>query len=330
MKQNIIFALLLGAVLLLGFFSAGVASLLTEDPSGAVTEVPRTAGAAGVVYLSGSETGFDPMGDLHIFDGNALNTGFVSAKQRSVATAVAQALSSFGDSGQIDDDAAYDLNKAWALSRDGYIYANGWSYTDTAGNARLLDCIIDPIDCSVVYIRFWHEEEEQELSAQDVNRALDRFAEETTAFRYDYELFEQRMDQAYEKYYAEAGYENNGDIYEVASYPLISPSDRKSMAESLRVRCSLIRSLAEEITDSPLTLYWTYALGISTVEIDGFGQPGGIYDLIYTFIGTDDQPAKSYSVYKGRIYQTITVGRQKLITIFNITENCVEGFYAEK
>ncbi|MBQ3855878.1 MAG: hypothetical protein II762_04225 [Ruminococcus sp.] len=332
MKQNILFAILLAAVLLLGFFSAEAASLLGEDNSGQATVVQRNTGAAGAVYLSGGEIGFDPMGALHITGGNALNTGFVSAFQRSVSTALAQTMSSFRESGQIGDDYARELTKTWQISRDGFIYANHWKYLDTSEKECCMDFIIDPIDFSIVYARFWRDEQqEQEISAQEVNRSLDRLSEYSAVFHADIEVYNDRLNKAYDDYYSKNGYDiAPTDPNEIAAYPYITTSDRAEILNILKTRCSLMRSFAEEITDSPMLLYWTYLLGISTVDIENIGTPGGFYDLIYSFLDNPELPAKSYSVYKGRIYQTITSGRRKLIIIFNIAENCVEGFYVEK
>ena len=322
MKQNILFALLLAGVLLAGFLSAELISMVAGDSYSEAASVTRDPASAGAVYLSDSGMGFDPMRDILPSDSRT-----ASSKQRSVCTAMAAAMSSYSKASDIEENYAKDLVKSWRLSREGLIYVSRWSYLNSAAEERFMDCIIDPTDLSFIYIRFWAEEQ-SEPSAKEVNAALDRLGDMTASLPADYKALTSYFDRLYESYYKET--EPSGDETEdLLVYPEVDPADRSAATDTMKRRCQMMRKYSAVITDSPLMDYWSFSRGLSAVIMQDM-YPSGVENLVFYMMDHSNILATSYTAYDGRIYQTLAFGRKKVTVIFNIAGNYVEGFYDGK
>lgn len=356
MKHNIIFAVLTVAILISGFFAIDIVQILSnsnndEDFRG----IRKTEDNA--VYLSAEREIINPMASLKKSDKK------VSSDKRNIATAVVSAMSRYNKTTYIAWGIDIKLDEAWQDGGNDLIYIDKWKYRNYGRKSeRLLDCIINTKDYSIVYIRFYSEEV-HELPASDLNTGLEKIRNLSNEFYPNLEVIQLNMSDVLNDLKSQPKEweidENNEELiyndYEHEFYDYIGVG----YSSNINIIDNIIdREYLEKYTDmqkfvdfvypnSELHKFWLSSIDMCSITIVTHGYvefPENYIDenignitvnpvnfIINEFMYEIPQWfTPSYSTKEGRIYQTITLNDgNKVTVIYSVKEDMVEGFYFE-
>lgn len=335
MKHKIAFVMLLSVILLLGYYSVDIAEFFTNTSNLEQTKIPRDTSASGAIYISsGEDINFDPMSILEISDQHE-NYAVIDDWRIDyypagvVCENMLIYMSKYCNETEFQKPVSQPISDELKLSLNEYFYLDKYEYYNTKGELRYLDCIISLYEYRIIYLRYYSPHEATPESAV-IETALNDFSRYSTAF-YDPEKIwwwipgdiYDKINSAISDYYL--------DMVAIDwSYP------NESVNEYLESRFYIVSDIvsSELRTDSPLVEFWMKTKPFSMINfIDYDGIVKYVTGTVYVLDGISyydyDVVVPSYYVYNGSIYQSVYLGTNKLITIYNIENGYVEGFYAE-
>lgn len=338
MKHNIIFALLTAVILVSGFFTMDIVQYFNKSTSEESFQ-SISKGESNAVYLSSEREVINPTSIITPSEQE------ISPIYRDVATNIVRAMSRYNNTTYIAWGTDINLYDAWQYGGDNLIYVDKWKYINYGKKSeRLLDCIINTEDFNILYIRFYSEEK-HELSTNEINRGLDIISSESAEFypyvndiaqniedtlKYLRDVHEQEYDGVYNSEYihfydigqertaySDYNYYYNNNNY-ISSY--------NNMKEFVNYYFS----------DSELYKFWLSPLDISCIDIiynDGMYENTiiayPVHYLLDEFMQLSLWFHPSYSSKDGRIYQSMILNTGKLVVIYSVKEDMIEGFYFE-
>ncbi len=338
MKHNIIFALLTAVILVSGFFTMDIVQYFNKSTSEESFK-SISKGESNAVYLSSEREIINPMSLITPSEQE------ISPIYCDVATNIVRAMSRYNKTTYIAwGTDIHDLNDAWQYGGDNLIYVDKWKYINYGKKSeRLLDCIINTVDFNILYIRFYSEEK-HELSANEINRGLDVISSESAEFypnvngiaqaiedtlNYLQDVREQESDGMYNNEYI-----NFNDIglqrTEYSNYNYYNNNCYISSYNNMKEFVNYF------LYDSELYKFWLSPLDISYITIiynDGMYENEiiayPVHYLIDGFMQLSLWFHPSYSSKDGRIYQSMILNTGKLVVIYSVKEDMIEGFYFE-
>lgn len=328
MKHTIAFILLLAVILAFGYYSVDSADLFSQNSQLEQTHIPRSQAHNSAVYVEGEETGFRPMDILEDLD-SATCIPSNDKIIRNICTAIILVLSSYDENTECPDSFAEAFSNSLNYSNNGYVYTEKFEYENGKGQQRYLDCIFINDNYRLVYLRFYSPDN-YEPSSDEAEAALEYFDKDSTSFYssksdeiekllniiepdpyYDYESDYDKFDYSYNgfEFDLNIGKSNDfDDIYKHLNYVYNSTyidSDSKTMNFWIK-SCMLSRYIVNE---------GSYYLSCVSHIVEGI-------------MISDSFSEPEYTIHQGRIYQTVQFGGNQLITIYNIAEDRIEGFFA--
>lgn len=331
MKYNILFAILLAVILSVGFYSMDLADILIENSAQQTDVIERNPENSRAIYLSENDNGFNPMSIVKKLREGDINS--YNAEWRSVSSALAEALSNYSDEMRFSDYDAHKLFNAWRISRNNYIYIDRFEYTNPAGEKRLFDCIIHPFNYRVVYIRFYSDKQIS-ASPERISRAL------ATLDSYSQDFYTAITEQSYtitERLYEIMDDETNyseEELEEFPWYPSYCAANNSSELKEVFIRkYNKAKEYIDELFEdspmySPLMRFWLYPSFFRYVTINDNGKYAFGTNYFFDEEIPDNIEVASYSSINGMIFQNVNVDNQRIIVIYNIADDTIEGFYA--
>ncbi|MDE5569182.1 MAG: hypothetical protein K2I82_00820, partial [Ruminococcus sp.] len=319
MKHNIIFIVLTAVILVSGFFAMDILQLFNQSTSDE-TFRSISKGESNAVYLSSERAVIDPMSIISQSEQEIPN------EQRDIATAIVSAMSRYNNTTYIawgkDTPRLYD---EWKYGGNDFIYVDKWKYINYGKKSeRLLDCIINTKDFSIVYIRFYSEEK-HELSSREINRGLEKISIESLDFypnMNDIALNIESNAKWLREIEADVNYEYK-DFYNIGREKIsLGSSDYISAYNNMK------EFVIQYFSDSELYKFWLSPLDIPNTTVfydtdvfyENYPWSNENYEHNYQNNGITANPVNylieefmelsswfhpSYSLKDGRIYQTI-------------------------
>lgn len=327
MKHTIAFILLLAVILALGYYSVDSATLFSKDSRLEQTKIPRSQDHNNAVYISGEETGFNPMDIVEKSTYESLPAD--NQTLRNLCTALILVFSCYDENSECSNSFADAFSDSLKFSSNGYIYTEKFEYENVNGQARYIDLICSIQNLRIVYLRFYSEEN-YKFSSDEAENALEKFDKDSTSFYsstgieieelininepdpyYDYESDYDKSSASYNNF--EFDYNIGRDVSFDYTY-----SHLKYVYNS-----TLIRS------DSKTINFWIKPCLLSRYTVNE-GEYGFacISHIVSGILASDSYSKPEYTIYQGRIYQTVQFGANQLIIIYNIAEDRIEGFFA--
>lgn len=324
MKHTVAFVLVLALVLFTGYYSVNIYEFFSGS-SRPETRLRRNVQDYGSAYISGEETGFNPMelienagssasnySEQNYFDTSSSN--FI----KDICAALLSVISHYDIRAQITPDMGKKLASGLKIE-NGYIYTEKFAYTNVRNETRYLDCILTSGDLRIVYLRFYSDEEIQ-VSAEETDEALKEFDSMSRQFYYS---VENEVNTAY-------NYVESRGICLDKQFDI---SDRyhayDACYESYLSTYSIIKECISN--DNQLCLFWIIpAFLMPTVfnNNENLFSAVSVAHICERMIYSSDISDMEYTAYQGRIYQNVFFDNRRLITIYNIRDRCIEGFYA--
>lgn len=339
MKQNALFAILTAIVLAVGFYSMNIVGFFSDDPyADSITSISRSENNA--VYISAIDKKIDPMKLIEPYSYNETPDRNIEA--RSVATAMIKAMSRYDNRITIEWGIQEQLFNGWQISKNGYIYLDKWQYISLNQTERLLDCIVDMEDYSIVYIRFYNDDDRAPNSSA-MYSGLDKLSVEA-------EEFYPRLNELTSEFQGDPAVYNeilykftesdktlqSEDLFKVEA---CSPWDHNSMLLKYIERYNDMKDVVNCETNSSTASFWLSPVALEFLIIDhkAFMYHQKITsdtramttrNVLNRFISNEYKWTEpSYSASGGRIYQTIPIGDDELTVIYSVKEDLIEGYY---
>lgn len=319
MKHTVAFVLVLALVLFTGYYSVNIYEFFSGS-SGPETRLRRNVQDYGSAYISGEETGFNPMELIRNSDNSVSNySDFSYAKcTRDVCAALLSVISHYDIRAQITPDFGYKLSDGFDI-KNGYIYTEKFEYVNVRNEKRYLDCILTGSDLRIVYLRFYSDEDIQ-VSAEETDEALKEFDSMSRQFYYS---VENEVNAAYNYVESRGVYLDNqydiSDLYHAYD----------ACYEAYLITYSIVQEFLSD--DNQLCLFWIApAFLMPTVfnTNENIFSAVSVAHICEKMIYSSDISDMEYTAYQGRIYQNVFFDNRRLITIYNIRDKCIEGFYA--
>lgn len=338
MKQNAIFAVLTAIVLAFGFYSMDIVEIFYDKPyDNSIINVSRSENNA--VFISAVNKTIDPMKIIEPYPYNEIPEK--NDEARSIATAMIKAMSRYDNRITIEWGIRQQLFDGWKFSKNGYIYLDKWQYISVNQTERLLDCIVDMKDFSIVYIRFYNDDDKTPNSST-MYSGLDKLSGEA-------EEFYPHLNDLLSKLQVELPVRDESDSFEfngaagfhkLFEIEACSPWDHNSMLLKYIERYNDMKDAISCVTNSSTASFWLSPVALQFLIIDhkAFMYYQDItsdtkamttQNVLNRFINDESYTWKkpSYSASGGRIYQTIPIGDDELTVIYSVKEDLIEGYY---
>ena len=331
MKHTFLFAVLLAVILSLGYYSVNLADLFSDDTDDdALPDIARSGTAPSVIHIT-ADPGFSPMSMIE--PSNSSISPALIRNDINICTAMVKVMSRYDDKNLIYKTAGKELIDSWQFSRNGYIYTEGFKYLNTSGEQRFLACIISERTYRIVYIRFY-DNDSPDLSQEQINNALDYMDSASMKF---YSI----LCPALEKVFDSEVFVTEEQITPAKNYDMLYNA---FLSFFNRFKGAFIyNSPYNEMSSTeilPFSEFWLPSLGMTCVgassgedQLNPYDYYNDIYPestgYIIDSLMYREIVSTVYSVYKGCIYQDLNIESNHLITIYNIEDGIIEGFYAQ-
>lgn len=315
MKHNIVFVALLALILAFGYRGADLASLKDGRETSALN-VERADSAGSPVFFTGKDVGFDPMNGVSGTEPAEKPSNYHAAV--NVGAAIAASFSRYEPKNAYVSGETEPIVEAFRMSANGCVYADGYRYLNPAGETRVLDCIVNPMDYRIVYIRFYSPEK----TAVDPRKA------KTALEKFDamYSEFEEMGDEVEE--YLERAY--SGTFLDfVPDDAFIASSDYRTVYSKLCRASDLF--FGANAPQNKLFRFWIRPLSAASLNFRStYGESAATTTSYIIFSMTSQELAGTpeYIAYDNSIFQLVRFGKKRLVVIYSIEDDCVEGFYA--
>lgn len=276
--------------------------------------------------MSENESVFDPMELVRNDEPHSYKDEY---EKRVICEATIKGISQFDYSSRFYEcDMNPNFRNSIKFTRN-YIYMEKFEYQAYFGKKKYLDFIMTYDDLTLLYIRFYSEDE-SDASFREIESALKNFSSET-------EDFYKNSANSYGTSFAGS---TAALFYDYWTYGLEKPDiytlkvGEKEIFEafsSTYIIAPYLTTQYYKIDNSPFYNFWIISFIMSMYEIElGIycGRVNGIGDIASEMDNTSHYSKPSYSVMNGRIYQSVYIGLYQIVVIYNIKENCYEGLYA--
>lgn len=328
MKHTIVFILLLAVILAFGYYSVDSADLFSKNSQLEQTQITHSSEYNNAVYLSGEETGFRPMDIIEEPD-SATMAPWDDKTIRNICTSIIFVLSRYDENSECPLSFADSFSDSLKFSNNGYVYTEKFEYKNVNGQTRYIDCIFTLNDSRLVYLRFYSPEN-YEFSSDEAESALESFDKDSTSF---YSLKGADIEEIIvinepDPYYDyESDYEKNAGSYNNFEFDYNVGLD--DSFDYTYEHLKYVYDSTELKSDSKTLNYWIKPCMITRYLVNG----GSYYlscvsHIVQGIMISDKFSEPEYTIYQGRIYQKVLFGRNQLITIYNIAEDRIEGFFA--
>lgn len=339
MKHTIIFILLTAVILISGFFTMDIVQYFNKSTSEeSFKSIVQEDSKA--VYLSSERAVINPMSMITQSDEKA------DLKTSVTASAIVNAKSRYNEITYIAWGLDDKLENSWKNGGDDFIYVEKWRYINYGKKSeRLLDCIINKYDFSIVYIRFYSDEKHK-LSSSELNKGLEIISNESMSF------YPHMNEIIYAMEHTLSFIKENAESYEWYSFSDIGEDkiiDSHYYTGNSDIVCAyaniydnMKNFVNYYLGDSQLYTFWLSPLDMNSIVLaDVYYKEDGIeYDIRESlsaypvhYLVADYFPNisswfhPSYYSKDGRIYQSFLLNGGKLSVIYSVKENIIEGFY---
>ena len=335
MKHNIAFVLLTAAVLALGFYGIDIYEHFCGNSISEISYIERYKENNNAVYLSITNEEIEPFSliEPYRFSEKAAD----SYEARELLSCMIKSLARQSSKTYIFQPAGQELENAWRFSKNGYIYTEKWEYLNSAREVRYLDCIVCSRDLSISYIRFYSGDEKS-ISANEMNDGLAQLNKMSIMFypkiqeyissfnNTKYEFMEY-----YDNCYGLSYDEQEAADYFLNTYIYSSEWKKGNMLLDFVHKYEISRDITELYSPyeaDVLSRYWISQLAFLDIYTSA-GNPitagNKISQLYSDHSGEWQRP--SYTAEKCVIFQTMRMGSEKLVVMYNVKEKMIEGFY---
>lgn len=320
MKQMLAFLVILAIILAVGYYSVGSADLISKSHQLEQTKIPRNREESNAAYIAGEETGFDPMSILEAPSSVTITPSDYHAI-RNICTAILLVLSHYDENAECPDSFADELSDSLLFCSNGYVYTEKFEYENVNGQKRYIDCIFTADNYRLTYLRFYSPEN-YEISSDETETALEAFDKDSTFF------------------YSSTGNDaekfliiNGGGDGIFADSPNDSEFDynigRDDSFDQIYNHLKYLYDSTEIVSDSKMMNFWLKSCMLSRCTVnDASYNLSCIAHIVSGIMMNDRYFEPKYTIYQGRIYQTVQFRGSRLITIYNIAEDQIEGFFA--
>lgn len=328
MKHTIAFILLLAIILALGYYSVDSADLFSQNSQLEQTHIPRSQDHNNAVYIAGEETGFKPMDIIEEPDFATLIPSD-DKTIRNICTAIILVLSCYYENTECPDSFAEAFSDSLNYSNNGYVYTEKFEYENFNGQTRYIDCIFKNDNYRLVYLRFYSPET-YELSSDETEAALEAFDKDSTSF---YSSTGEEIEKLIAINEPDPYYDNESDYDKtIGSYNDFEFEYNIGKDDSFEYNYEHLKYIydsTEIYSDSETVNFWIKSCLLSRYIVnEGSYYLSCVAHIVEGIMISDNYSEPEYTIYQGRIYQTVQFGGNQLVTIYNIAENRIEGFFA--
>ncbi len=329
MKQMIAFLMILAIILAVGYYSVDSADLFSKSHQLEQAKIPRNHEENNAVYISGEETGFNPMSVIK--EPATFATVIPSDYNivRNICTATILVLSHYDENTECPDSFADALSASLLFSNNGYVYVEKFEYENVNGQKRYIDCIFTTDSYRLTYLRFYSPEN-YEISSDETEAALEAFAKDSESFYSsksdDIEKI-LTINEADPYYDYESDYDKTAGSYN--NFEFDYNIGRDDSFDYIYKHLKYVYDSTEIKADSKTLNFWIKSCMLSRyVIIEGSYYLSCVTHIVEGIMMSDRYSEPEYTIYQGRIYQTVQFEGSQLITIYNIAEERIEGFFA--
>lgn len=328
MKHTIAFILLLAIILALGYYSVDSADLFSQNSQLEQTHIPRSQDHNNAVYIAGEETGFKPMDIIEEPDFATLIPSD-DKTIRNICTAIILVLSCYDENTECPNSFAEAFSDSLNYSNNGYVYTEKFEYENFNGQTRYIDCIFTSDNYRLVYLRFYTPET-YEPSPDETEAALEMFDKDSTSF---YSSTSEEIEKLIvinetDPYYDyESDYDKTVGSYNNFEFDYNIGTDYSF--DYIYEHLKYTYDSTEIYSDSKTVNFWIKSCMLSRyIVYESSYHLSCVAHIVEGILISDNYSEPGYTIYQGRIYQTVQFGGNQLVTIYNIAENRIEGFFA--
>lgn len=327
MKHTIAFIIILAAVISIGFYSIDIAGLIFNYNDFERTSIVRDRDSSGAIYItSEEEISFDPMALVKNDESYSHDDEY---DKRIICEAAVKAISQFDKSARFYDYGIQPYFRDSIKFTKDYIYMDRFKYQNYFGKDKYLDFIMTYDDLTLIYIRFYSDDE-SEAGVAETENALKQFSRETEDFYNTYSngadnMFINVFNALFYDYLTHGLEEAEPYTYKVGEYEIFD-----ALISSYTIASDLA-SYYVKFDNTSFYYFWVINFIITKYELvlELFkGHINGIYNIVSGITYNPRYSKPSYSIMNGKIYQSVYVGLYQVVVIYNIKEKCYEGFYA--
>lgn len=329
MKNKIIFIIVFVAAISLGFYSVDIAELFFNYNDLKQMSIVRDRDSSDAIYIkSENETAFDPIELVRNDEPYSHNDEY---EKSVICEAAIKGICQFDYSARFYDCQMDDDFRNSIKFTKNYIYMDSFKYKNYYGKDKYLDFIMTYDDLTLIYIRFYSEDE-SEADAAEIDNALKQFSRETEDFYNNYSngddhIFINDFNALFYDYlYLTHGEENiEKYAYKYGEYEIFDA------LTSAYLMAPYLISKYVKFDNPPFYNFWIINFIITKYELElklFWGHVTGISNIISGISYNPRYSKPSYSIMNGKIYQSVYVGLYQVVVIYNIKEKCYEGFYA--
>ena len=318
MKHTTAFILILALIISIGYYSVNVSDLFSGASHPEISRLPRNVQDYETVYISGEETGFNPMALIENSRTDNYYTYNTQKDSINITAALLFTISHYNTHCQFRPGESQKLISGLD-AKNGYIYTEKFRYTNILDETRYLDCILTS-DFRIVYLRFYSDENDIKLSEEETTNALKEFDSYSNSFYYSAGISESYI---------------NNTLIDNGTY--VDRTCDISCAETVFDNCCEFFLLSYKTimgyvdTSDPVVSFWVPNAFLSAIELNKNEEYIYVTSVRHIFdqiMYTSGISEPEYTTYQGSIYQSIFFDQCELITIYNVRDKYIEGFYA--
>lgn len=318
MKHTTAFILILALIISIGYYGINAADIFSGASHPETSRLPRNVQNYETVYISGEETGFNPMALTENSRTDNYYTYNTQKDSINITAALLFTISHYNTHCQFRPGESQKLISALD-AKNGYIYTEKFQYTNILDETRYLDCILTS-DFRIVYLRFYSDENDIKLSEEETTNALKEFDSYSNSFYYSAGISESYI---------------NNTLIDNGTY--VDRTFDISCAETVFDNCCEFfllsyKTIMEYVdTSDPVVSFWVPNAFLSAIELNKNEEYIYVTSVRHIFdqiMYTSGISEPEYTTYQGSIYQSIFFDQCELITIYNVRDKYIEGFYA--
>ena len=321
MKHTTAFILILALILSIGYYSVSATDFFSGGSHLENARLPRNVQDYGAVYISGEETGFHPMGLIENSSSSisSIYYEFPNSYYSDISSALVTAISHYDIRCQLTPDEGKNLISALNL-KNGYIYAEKFRYTNIRNETRFLDCILTTSDFRIVYLRFYSDENNIQLSEEATEAALEEFDNQSRQFYYSLSTLDSTI---YNTLVEDGRFIDN--LWDIGNLNYIYNTCYDSFLTTYKIISEYIAA------EDNINMFWippAYFYYTTLNFNEHYTSAAAVRHICDKIMYASNISEPEYTFYQGSIFQSIFFDRSELITIYNARDKYIEGFYA--
>lgn len=322
MKHTAAFILILALILSIGYYSVNATDFFSGSSHLENARLPRNVQDYETVYISGEEAGFHPMDFIESSYNNNYNNYYdylTNSHHQDISAALITVISHYDIRCQLTPNEGKKLISELSF-KNGYIYVEKFKYTNVRNETRFLDCILTVSDFRIVYLRFYSDEDNVQLSDEAMKSALEEFDSQSKQFYYSISKFDSEI---YNTLF------NDGRFIDLQLDISNLNYTYDICYDSLLATYEMIQPYIPD--DNSINMFWIppayFYYTIFNVN-ENYFVAVAVRHICDKIMYAPNISEPEYTYYQGSIYQSIFFDRSELITIYNARDKYIEGFYA--